>query len=306
MSIGVDGERQDAFLKTDKPTIEVREGQWFVTAQQALAQSRARVEYVRELKGETPLGPVFICRALERATIMLGGLRHRQEMEEAIRQLEILGAPAIWIDGAYGRVTGAHPALSDAAVVATGAICGKDVEKVAKKTASMVSKLGCPAIEEGLESGQKAAIGELLRGGQPGVVGDDGVRPLETRSALLGLEEVAQMEPHQRRAVVIPGVVTEGIVEELLAIGRGRLYLSDPTVLQLDVAPWERLVEAWDPRVWRSVEVVGVSYNPTSVTGIAMEASAMEKALRARIDGVPIFDGMAPGLRLIGDGLADV
>ncbi len=304
LSIGVDGEDRDLFLKTSKPSIEVVAGQWVVSAQGALNRSDVRVEYVRELEGTTPLGPVFICRAMERGKVVLGGLRHRREVARAVGALEDLGVEAIWVDGAYGRVMGAHPDVSPAALVATGAIAGRDEAEVADKTAALVQRLGCAAMERHTE--EATAIEALLRQGQLGVVGDQGVVAMETSSALMGLDEVAALAPRARRGVVIPGVVSEGIVEALLGMGKGRLYVSDPTVFQVDVGPWERLVGAWDPRVWRSVEVVGVSVNPTSVTGRAMSRRALFAELGARLEGMVLVDGMEVGSVVVGDGLADV
>ena len=148
-SIGVDGERQDALLGTPKPPVWVPEGTWIASAASALSTATCDLEYHQELGFETPLGRVVIARALTEGEVVLAGLRHRADMHFVAEALESHGVDLVMLDGAYGRIVAASPALTDAVVVSTGAVVGKEVEHIVRATASLMDCLQLPPLTEG-------------------------------------------------------------------------------------------------------------------------------------------------------------
>ncbi len=294
VSAGVDGESDDVLLGTEKPPILVRPGQWVVTAEAALRTSTARFEFVDTLGFRTPLGEVFLCRTLEGGTVLLGGLCNRQELIRAVELLAAAGPGAVWVDGAYGRVVGAHPDVAPSVVVATGAICGGDIAEVVEKTQDLVSRLGLAAIDDDDTMGRRA-IECAVEEGCVALVDDGEVVALETASAVVGLEELAKRWGSTTKAVAIPGLVSDRVVEELLALGEHRLYIREATAIHVDEQLWRRFSRAWDVRVARAIEVAAISYNPTSVTDVGVDASLLETALCDRFDGIAVFDPFVVG-----------
>lgn len=292
VSAGIDGESEDVLLGTEKPPIIVEKDQWVATAEKALRASTAHFEYVENLGVSTPLGEVFVCRALDGGEVALGGLRHRRELIGAIEQLAKWGPGPVWIDGAYGRVMSAHPEVSPAVVVATGAICGDDVRDVVRATAELVSRLEIPIVDGNDTMGQKA-IERAVDDGRVVVVSDGEEVVLQTASAVVGLEELAEKWSSTVDAVAIPGLVSDRVAEELLALGGGRrLYVPDGTVIHAEATLWETLRGQWDVRAARSVDVVAISYNPTSVTGSSVDPRRLNAALSEQFCEVPVFDAM--------------
>ena len=297
VSAGIDGEPKDLLLGTEKPPVFVAEDQWVATSEAAIRQSTARFEYVKSLGFTTPLGEVFVCRVLEAGEVILSGLRHRRELVDAVESLAQSGPGPVWVDGAYGRVVGAHPDVAGQVVVATGAICGRDVSEVVDKTDDLVSRLGIATIDDGDERGREAMDRALEEGCVVVVDGDEGVLSLQTASAVVGLEELAQRWSPTVEAVAIPGLVSDRVVEELLALGTGRrLYVADPTAIHTEAALWHRLRKSWDVRAARTTEVVGISYNPTAVTGFSLDPGRLKQALRERFPDRPVFDPLASDL----------
>lgn len=296
VSAGIDGESEDVLLGTEKPPIYVAKHQWVATAETALRESTARFEYVNTLGFSTPLGEVFVCRALEGGKVALSGLRHRRELVDAVQALAQRGPGPVWIDGAYGRVVAAHPEVAAAVVVATGAICGDNVREVVETTGDLVSRLGIAAVDEDDAKGREAIERAVDEGCVVVVDGDDGVVELNTASAVTGLEELSERWDSTVEAVAIPGLISDRVVEELLTLGEGRrLYVPDGTVIHTEVALWRKLHKRWNVRAQRTIDVVGISYNPTAVTGATVDAGLLESALKEQFPDMPVFDPLTTG-----------
>ncbi len=289
MSVGVDGESEDVLLGTAKPSIFVCSDQWVITAENALRRSTARVEYVHPLGISTPLGEVFVCRVIDEGTIMLAGLRHRRELVEARRALENLSPRPIWIDGAYGRIVGAHPDVADAVVVATGMIAASDLKEVVEKTESLVSRFGIFAEKSGEH---RALIDRAVA--EDRVLAFDAERdvvepPIE--SAVAGLRRIGDWWRPTVEAVAIPGLVSDGVAEALLSVGKGAVLLvSDATAIHVDDGLWHRLEQRWQVRVRSAVSLAGISFNPTSPVGATVDSEALASALREINPDTPVFD----------------
>lgn len=288
LSIGVDGETEDALLGTDKPPIHVRRNQWIVTADSALRNSTARVEYVEPLGLTTPIGDVYVCRVLEPGTIKLAGLRQHADVVRAVDVLERLGPGPVWIDGAYGRLTSAHPDVTDAVVVATGAVAGSTVTDVVGETVHLVSRLSAPTAES---RSHRDLIDQAIGRRRLLLLDEDGdAIELPVRSAVAGLDELRDHWDDNIEAVAIPGLISDRVVEQLLAFDDATLLVPDPTVLQMKSSLWSTFRNRWTIRVLHAVEPVGVSYNPTSVDGNGFDATTLKSALEQRLTEPFIFD----------------
>jgi hypothetical protein len=293
LSIGIDGEARDALIGTAKPTITVDEGRWVVTARHALTSSDASVEYVESLGIDTPLGEVFLARVLSRGQVILAGIRHRRDLELALSRLEAHGVALTLIDGAYGRVMGAHGDVAEAVVFSTGAVVAETPEKISSRTEELVSRWELPAVTD---AALEALIGKAMDEQQCLLLDRDGsFAALPAASALIGLGKARHLWKPTTDAIAIPGLVSDRVVEELLAIGptRRTLVLPCPTAIHVEEALWRRFRRRWDVCVLRSSVILGISFNPTSIQGYRVNEEALRIALEKRWPSVPIFDPMS-------------
>ena len=280
ISIGVDGEQEDVLLGTAKPAIGVQAGQWIITARKAAEQASASLQYVRSVGIDTPLGEVLACQVREPGNVILAGVKHRREILRALEVLGEEGVEAVWIDGAYGRISGAHPEVCEAVVISTGAIVGATLEEMIGKTEALLTRLEVPAIEER----QHREVMERALSEERVYFFDRimGAVPLPLKSAMLGLSRARDQWRGEVEAVAIPGLVSDRVAEELLGLDpRGRvLLIADGTVLHLSGRIWRRLRKHWRVEALRPIEVAGISYNPTALSGDRFEAEAIESGLR--------------------------
>lgn len=291
LSVGVDGESEDFLIKTKKPPIAVQSGQWLVSAERAIERSFVHVEYVRELDFSTPLGRVLICRVLDEGTVVLAGLRHREEVVTALQALDTLGQDTIWVDGAYGRVAGAHPEVTDAVVVATGAVAGRDVESIAACTESLISRL---VLDEAVDPVRRKLIARAVDEGQVFLLHDErGAQRLSIKSAVVGLHRVRERWSQSIEAIAIPGLISDRVTEELLAVCEDRrrtLLVTDGTAFHIDDRLWQRLRRRWDIRALDSVDLAAISYNPTSPGGDRVPGDSLVETLAAIRADTPVFN----------------
>ncbi len=298
VSIGIDGESSDLLIGTKKPPIHVEAGHWLVTARDALTRSSARVEYIDSLGFSTPLGEVVLARVIEPGTVVLAGVRHRGDLEAGLEMLEAHGVDLALIDGAYGRTLAARGDVSDAVVVSTGAILSEDVEVICERTAELVDRLALEPVEADWQERllRRAIIeGRCLTGGPQ-------IEPVElpARSALLGLRKADDLWRDEIRAVAVPGLVSNSVVEQLLGAPVGSpkavrtLLVPDGTVLQADSRLLGRLLRqserGWQIRAIEPANVVAISVNPTGIQGHRVDPRALERALVDRWPSICIFN----------------
>lgn len=297
LSIGIDGESHDVLLGTAKPKISVAAGQWVVTARHALKESTARVEYVESLGIETPLGQVFLGRVEEEGHIILAGLRHRQDLELALARMEAQGVEFILIDGAYGRVMGAHSEVAQGVIFSTGAVVGSSPAKILERTVALVSRWEIPVVEHPRHRALiEQAIEEdrALLGHREGPDSPAAPLALPAASALVGLSRARDLWKETTDALAVPGLVSDSIVEELLTLGLNRrtLLIPCPTSIHVAEGLWRRFTKRWDVRVLRSCVIHAISINPTSVQGHGVDGEVLCGMLAERWPGLPIFDPM--------------
>lgn len=292
LSIGVDGEVSDALLETPKPPVAVREGELVATASSCLSATHGAFEFVEDLGFRTPLGESVIARCTVETQVVLAGLRHRQDVAKAATLLESHGANRIFIDGAYGRLSGAHACLTRGLIVSTGAIVSHDVDTLVEETAELIQRFEIPHVDKPWER----SLGEEAGRRERALLGckDGTSRALPSESALIGLREARDLWSEDVRAIAIPGLVSDGVVRELLRVKVERpltLIASDPTAIQAKFADLKKLARSWEVRTLDGARVVGVSVNPTSIRGPGVSFTEVEARLKALWPDVPIFDG---------------
>ncbi len=285
VSVGIDGEDKDYLISTKKPLISVGKGSLVVSSARGFEESSARIEYVEPLGYSTPMGAVYLAEVKEPGEVLLSGMRHAGDVSRALELMATHGADPCFVDGAYGRVVGARSGLTDGVVVSTGAVLATSLKEVVKRTVSLTDRLTCKAVNvEWRRALMRQALDEqqALLGGE-----DEGPQPLRMKSALVGLPRSRDLWKDAHTAIAIPGVVSNRVLEELLAVtgpARRCLVIEDGTHLHADDRLLTRFRKSWDVEALESLTLMGVSYNPTSLQGHAFEDVVFYDALRAQYD----------------------
>jgi len=295
VSIGVDGESRDAVFGVDKPPVPVARGSWVVAGAEALRRSSARFELVEGLGCSTPLGAVYLARTIDDGEVVLGGIRHREDLLDARRAMRAAAkadAPLhILVDGAYGRSVAADGRVADEVVIATGAVVADTPDGVVDATERLVE---CISLD-GPESRMREVAERAESEGRALFTTADRAVPMPESSALLGLPAARGDWPDGTTGVAIPGAVTDGVIEELIRRDEaGRtLVVMAPASIHTSAEAWRALRDTdWEVRALHPVTLVGIAANPVDPTGGNLARDDLLAALSARWPSVPIFDAL--------------
>jgi hypothetical protein len=149
VSIGLDGERQDAWLDIPKPRVRVEKGTLFVTAESSLAEADVPVRVLADAGIASSLGRAVLVEARAPGGVQLAGVPHRAHVAAAVQLLQAAGADRVVVDGAYQRQAAAHADVVEATVLAVGAVLGDTAREAAERALVTALALATPAAAGG-------------------------------------------------------------------------------------------------------------------------------------------------------------
>ncbi len=289
LSIGIDGEEHDFWLGVPKPRIHVRPGHLVATAERLIRGGTARVRVLHRTGALTPLGELVIARVEEEGLLVLAGVRHKADVRRLVEAMFRHHAARVIIDGSYQRLMAADPEVSQGVILATGAILGRSVRDVVRRTREVLERLRLPRAEDPEDL---ALWEDAARHGRPTT------RDACGRIVVLAHPGTAVDEPEVRRAlgrgdavVAAPGVVSDRLLRALQGrrTGKVQVVVADPTRLFVSPPVYRRfLARGGVVRVVRPVRLLAIAVHPASVLGAELPAAALRDAVQALAPDVPV------------------
>lgn len=325
-SAGRDGEKTDIVTGLSKPAIYVPDGCLVVTAAGTLKQSGcgcgvddavaatthfdgddyADVALLQQTDFMTPLGPLVLGRVRRGGKIEIIGGNRFQTAQAAIELLQQNGASLTLVDGAANRVFLAAPALVEAVVLATGAAVHPSPDRVLDETAfalevwklpktdsAAVLKVAATAAAAATVTAKAAAATaaktmiftedwDLEEADVPTVLGHE-----ETLAAHIGMHA---------RALLLPGALTDELLERISAVRRRKLggfeiVVQDPTRVLASAVGLHRFQRRGGKvSVLRPVQMAAVTLNPYSPYWPGFDALEFLERAAERFAPLPVYD----------------
>ena len=290
-SIGRDGERSDLVTNTKKPEIFVYDGTIIATAEKLLfaggnlsdsgndAQKNGMNSGIsREILDTTgmptPMGEVIILRACSDGFIQLAG--------------PSMTCLLYTSDGALSRKSLAMPAVSDAAILCSGASYSPDIRKTVEDTCFSAELMMLPQTERTEYVRQcKQKYGVFFGSGTHG--GEQTEFSELSRAAELVRKGGAE-------AVLMRGGVPDSAANALIAAGRAlnglEIICEDGSRLLLSHKNYEKLVRAGARfTVMNKTRLLAVTVNPFSAKGSHYNKTEFYDAMCSGLGGrVPVLD----------------
>lgn len=294
VSIGVDGERNDAIMGVPKPEVHVPGGTLVASAGDVLTAGTADLSILASTGISSTLGDIYIAEVKQPGTVLLAGIRYAAQVEQVLSQMEELGAGLCLVDGAFDRMMAASPELTDGVVLATGGVVAKTVAEVAQKTRFFLQRFSLPSANEAQAKLFDLAVekGTLVVGGET-----DGKDELYVLAQESSFTANPQTDPHwpgaeKARVLAVPGAVTDRLLGMLEGLPRGfTLVLSDATHFFASAEAWRKFLRRGGQVVVRkSIRVFGLTVNPHSVTGYDLPRGELLCSVREVAAGVPVQD----------------
>ena len=278
-SIGRDGEERDVLdARIAKPPIRLHAGSIVASTGPLLRASALAHERLAQTGIRTPLGEVVIARLDEDGAVEVAGPSAAADVRAVSDAMAQLGAEQVLIDGAVDRRAASAPEVSDALVMATGAVLAADVEQVAAATAQAVELVRLP------------------RAGEDGEAPVAVARPLALRAEPAEVAALLREHP-SAGAFAMPGALDERFLEGLLSARRERagrelrIVAADPTKVFL-----ARRGPGWYSRqgisivVLRTIELKALTVNPVAPQSHRLDSTALRAAIAAAVGDVPVMD----------------
>lgn len=292
-STGRDGENTDLVTQTQKPSILVTEGMYVATAKKTLMLSNAKTEILETTGISTAMGEVIIVKVRQRGNIQIAGPVSTADMKYVAGRLKYYGAEVVFIDGAIDRKAVSSPVITDACVIATGAVLSRDMKKVLEKTAHTVE---CYSLDEADEHIKNI----LQKINKTCIVSEDGgiVVP-DIKTSITGGKKISALVDEKSTHVFVKGAVTSALLRDLWENKylRGiKLIIEDGTKIFTDINVWNEMrrkgltVEAMN-----TINVLAVTLNPVSPAGYFFDSEIFKENMEKVLRGVKIVDVVSGG-----------
>jgi len=292
-SIGYDGEKIDLVSRLAKPRIEVEAGTIIATATGTLARATAALEILAATGFVTALGEVLLLRARESGQVEIAGPDSYREMRHCINLMQQLGGDLVLVDGALDRVGSASPAVTEAAILATGAVAGGSMRQILTRTLHFAALCSLPTVVEGVRR-ERAAL--AIANGQLLLSTAQGERVLPFASALGHAAAIVDTLPRgEDFTLVVPGAVSESLFSEIMHIPRlarqALLVSADPTHIFASPEIWQKYrARGGRVEVLDQIRLLAVTVNPTAPSGKSYLPRQFAAEVASHLAPLPVYD----------------
>lgn len=292
-STGRDGESLDLVTQTQKPSVFVKEGMYVATAKKALMLSDAKCEILETTGISTPMGEVIIVRIRHKGNIQIAGPVQVSEMKYVSSRLLHYGAQIVFIDGAIDRKAASSPAITDACVIATGAVLSRDMKRVLENTAHTVE---CLTLSQTDETTRKI----ILKTNKTCIIQNTGnVIVPNIKTSINSGKKISELMDEKATHLFIRGAVTTSLLKEIgeNKFLRGiKIIIEDGTKIFTDINVWNDLRrKGFKVETLNRVNVIAVTLNPISPAGYFFDSEMFKEEMKKYLPGIKIIDVVAGG-----------
>ncbi len=292
-STGRDGENTDLVTQTQKPAISVKEGMFAATAKKTLMLSDAKAEILETTGISTALGQVIIVKVRQKGNIQIAGPVSAKDMKYVAGRLKHYGAEVVFIDGAIDRKAVSSPAVTDACIIAAGAVLSRDMKKLLEKTAHAVECYSLPETDRHV----KKIVRKINK---TCIISEDGkVLVPNIKTSITGGRKISELADEKTSHIFIKGALTSALLKDLWGNINKRginLIIEDGTKIFTDINVWNEMrrkglkVEALD-----TINVLAVTLNPVSPEGYFFDSQVLKENMRRTLPGINILDVVSGG-----------
>ncbi|MBS4537010.1 hypothetical protein GOQ27_00965 [Clostridium sp. D2Q-11] len=290
-STGRDGERTDVLTNTEKPAIYASDGNIIATTTGSIDRSDATIEIIEITKYRSPMGNIVLGRVIDGGYIEIAGPQTIKEMKDISDRILELGAELVLVDGSLNRIAVADPTITEGAVLATGAVLSRSMDRVIEETLHKKTLLGLPEIEENLK--------EKLDGTKDICIIDESynINKLDIKTSLNSGKIIADNIDETSKYIFIPGSLVTKTLKDITE--SSKLYkdvtivVPDGTKVFIGPKDWLKFMKRGvKVKVINTINVVAITLNPYSPLGYYFNPEDFREKMSSYIKDLPVFDVM--------------
>lgn len=297
-SIGRDGEKQDIVTFTEKPLIYVNQGTMIATAEEIFKVCEANLEILEITDYNTSLGRVVIARALSSGYVQIAGPCTNSDIKKVSNRMLAYGADVAIVDGALDRLSSASPSITEATVLATGAVLSRDMNKVIEKTAHQVKLFSLDTIDD--EQIKTVALRAFEDKKIYIIDNGYGVEILDIKTALGSGQKIASALNDNSRYVIISGSLVTKTLKDIITCNKlfrnVTFVIKDATKIFIDYKDWLYFQKVGvNLKVMEKINILAVTINPYSPLGYYFSPEEFLEKMRRVLSPLPVLDVMMGG-----------
>jgi len=295
-SIGRDGERRDIVTMTDKPMIYAYEGTLIATAEKIFNLSEAGMEILEITNINTSMGKIIIANVKHEGYVQIAGPASNRDIKLVSDKMLSLGASLVFIDGALDRVSTASPAIAEAAVLSTGAVLSRDMNKVVDLTCHRVDLFKLDEVEhEVIREIAKQAFEDRKTLNVRIVEDDISYIDVDIKTALGAGKIIAEKIDDHTKYVIFHGSLVYSTLRDIVSSTRNvkniNFVVRDATKIFIDKKDYNFIVKKGIKiLVYNKVNLLAVTINPFSPAGYFFNPEEFRSKLEASLPCIPVVD----------------
>jgi hypothetical protein len=296
-SIGRDGESKDILTETDKPLIYVSKGTLVATLEMYINLTEIEVEVLEITNQVTSMGRVIIGRCLQSGYIEIAGPASNNGIKRVAEKMLEYGANLVIVDGALSRVSSASPGITEATILATGAVLDRDMKKVISKTFHQVHLFGL----KGLKNNELISLIEekILEDGITFIEESLKTHHLKLKTALNASRKIIEEMTPETKYIVFSGSLTSKIIKEIHEACGGTdviFIVKDATKIFISERELNYFLKIGiQLRVLDEINLLAITINPYSPYGYNFNPKGFMEAMKSYFKDTPIFNVLESG-----------
>ncbi|SCY99909.1 lysine 5,6-aminomutase reactivase subunit KamB [Alkaliphilus peptidifermentans] len=293
-STGRDGEKIDIITLTEKPTVFVYEGTIVATAKETLLNSEVKLEILEVTNFNTPLGTVVIARALNNGFVEIAGPDTNSQIKDVASKMRYYGAKLVIVDGAINRRTVAAPSITDATILAAGAVISRDINRAVEETQHQVNLFNLEEIDKGI----RHLVNSIFEEKKYAIIDKQGETTLmDIPTSLSNGRIIGGYINEGTSYVIISGSLVGKTLQDIMAASyfykEVIFVVEDATKIFISPREWRLMKKrGLKVRVLNKINTLAVTINPTSPYGYGFEPQEFLKMMKETMFPLPVVDVM--------------
>ncbi len=293
-SIGRDGEKTDIVTKTEKPQIYAYEGTIIATARSFIENTDTKIEILEVTDCTSSMGKIVIGRVVTSGYIELAGAASGTDIIKTSNKMLEYGAKLVIVDGAIDRKSSASPSVTEATILASGAVLSRDINKAILQTVYQANLFNLKSINDDSikEISKKNVDRNIL------VVDKNyNVKKLELLTALNTGNEIANSIDEDTFAVLIPGSIVTKTVEDIIQKNSNYksviFVVKDATKIFIDYVNYMKFEKkGFKIEVLNEINLIAITINPTAPEGYFFDSKDYADGIKSYLDDIDVMDVM--------------
>ncbi len=297
-STGRDGEKQDIVTFTEKPLVYVEEGTLIATTEETIKSAEARLEILEVTDYRTAMGRIVIVQAKTSGHVQIAGPGTNREMKKIADRLLALGAELVIVDGAIDRIAAASPAVTEATLLATGAVLSRDMGQVIERAIHQTQLFSLPKVEDLMI--REIAEPILEEKGFAMISENYETKGIEIKTSLGSGRLIGGAFHEDTRYVVMGGSLVSKTLRDIMECTTKYkqvvFVVKDATRIFIEPRDWMYFMKAGiQIRVMEEIHTLAVTVNPYAPQGYFFQPQEFLGKMRQFLSPIPVFDVVLGG-----------